>query len=573
MASFRHSIAYIDALPQLCLLGLLIGVLTGFVIVLFRYLVEIPAMVYMDGNSENFEELALSLRVGGIFVGCFILAIFMQLLPTNRREVGVSHVVDRLHSYQGQMSWRNWLVQFFAGAIAIGSGQSVGREGPVVHLGGGVGSFLGSWLRLPNNSMNTLVACGAAAGISASFDTPMAGVIFAMEVIVMEYTIAGFLPVMLASVVGTVISQAAFGEPMNIRAEDLALSGIAELPFILLVGVIVSICGAVYIRLNLWARSVKLIPVFFRIIIAGALTAVVAISVPEVMGLGYDTLNASIAGQLGLFALLTIALAKLVLTPIVIGLGIPGGLIGPMLVIGACVGGVFGLVADMLFAGFSGSPGFYVMLGMVGMMAATLNAPLAALVAILELSSNPNIIFPAMLVIVVACLSIRHFFRYESIFTEQLKASGRRPTSMPAKQILRRVGVLSVLDHRIQKLAQQVTVTEARACLSSKPEWLLFDVGQQMQGLYAADLAAYLETQLDSETKESANDGSMIDLLEIPARRRLLLSIHETATLWEAWKTMNNKNVEAVYVRSLPTGRIAGLLTIEAVENYYHLSE
>ncbi len=145
----------------------------------------------------------------------------------------------RLHNHQGRLPLFNLGLQFFAGAIALLSGQSVGREGPAVHLGAGTASQLGQWLKLPNNSLRTLVGCGVAAAISASFNTPMAGVVFAMEVILMEYSIAGFVPVILASVTGAAVAQATFGNAPAFSVAPLQMSSLSELPLIIFCGLII----------------------------------------------------------------------------------------------------------------------------------------------------------------------------------------------------------------------------------------------------------------------------------------------------------------------------------------------
>ena len=194
LENFRQRLASVDALPQLAFLGLVSGLLVGAVIIAFRLCIEyIQAGFLPGGITENYESLPPLMRfvlpaLGGLVIGL----IFHLLAGTGNIQVGVTHVLERLAYYQGHLPLRNLLLQFFGAALSIVSGHSVGREGPGIHLGAASSSLLGQWLRLPNNSIQILVACGSAAAIGASFNTPIAGVVFSMEVIMMEYTIAGF---------------------------------------------------------------------------------------------------------------------------------------------------------------------------------------------------------------------------------------------------------------------------------------------------------------------------------------------------------------------------------------------
>lgn len=573
LTEFKHSLSYIDALPQLTLLGALVGIATGGIIVVFRLLIDIPLNILLPTHNENFESLALMTRLLFVILGATALFVLLKSVSEKSREVSIAHVLDRMHNHQSKLPLKNWCVQFLGAAIALISGQSVGREGPVVHLGAGASSQLGQWLHLPNNSIHTLVGCGVAAAISASFDTPMAGVIFAMEILALEYTIVGFVPVILASVMGMVISKAIFGQGNFISFTDTNIHSLFEIPLMVVVGLFIAVCAGIYIRLNIFALKFKHYPLSARITCATALTCLAIIWVPEVMGQGYDTVNAAIDGKLFIGTLALIAVVKLLLTPVVIGLGIPGGLIGPLLVIGACVGGAIGYLASSLFPDLGAHPHFYVLMGMAGMMAATLNAPLTALVTVLELSYNPHIIFPAMMVIVIACVTTRQLFNVQNIFVEQLKHSGRSLDFGPAKQALRRAGVRSVMDTRFVICEQIISHTDTTSLLSHHPKWLVItdENKRYCDAMLAADLANYLNANEASITHDDK-----INLLEIPSRIFRIDAIHESASLYEAMQSFNEKSTELLYVSGASTAYtsdIKGILTLESIENYYKPEE
>ncbi|MFL0804403.1 MAG: chloride channel protein [Agarilytica sp.] len=573
LAELRHSLSYIDALPQLTILGLLVGLMTGLIIVGFRWLIDLPLSSFLPVSGENFEAASIVTRILFISSGIAILIAFLSFFSSKDNEVSVAHVLDRMHNHQGKLPFKNWVVQFTGAVIALGSGQSVGREGPVVHLGAGAASLFGQWLRLPNNSIHTLVGCGVAAAISASFDTPMAGVIFAMEILALEYTIVGFVPIIMSSVMGTVVSKALLGDGGFISIADTNIHSLHEIPLMVAVGLVIAVCAGIYIRLNIFALKFNHYALPLRLCVAGLITCAIVIWVPQIMGQGYDTVNQAIEGKAILSTLALVALAKLILTPVVIGLGIPGGLIGPLLVIGACVGGALGLFVSLLFPDLGAHPHFYVMMGMAGMMAAVLNAPLTALVTVLELSYNPNIIFPAMLVIVVACIATRQIFNVQSIFVEQLLHSGRSLDFGPAKQALKRAGVRSVMDTRFVITEHLMDVATCRSILIHHPMWLILvdENKRYSHAMRAADLANHIDalTEQHASEEDGIKDDAQIDLLGIPSRKFRVSAIHESASLYEAMLGFNQEGTELLYISGRRSGDIKGVLTFSAIENYY----
>ncbi len=425
----QNRISAHDSLPHLTLLGLIIGVLAGVVIVLFRWLVEVPLGYFLPRDFEHFEALHSIFHFGLPLSGAIFLGLVLQRLDKRHHATGIGHVLDRLQNHQGRLPVGNLVTQFFGGAVCLLTGQSVGREGPAVHLGAGCGSLLGQWLNLSEKSLRALAGCGVAAAIAACFNTPMAGVIFAMEVVVMQYTIVGFIPVTLAAVAGAAIARMAFGPEIAFINAQSVMGEPSELPMMVLVGFVVAIFAAAYIRIHsLSCRWALNRPPALRFALAGFFTACCAVATPQIMGVGYDTISSAMAAEMSLYALLLIAVVKVSCTSISLGVGMPGGVVGPLLFIGACVGGAVGTVAQFLLPDSASAIGFYVILGMGAMMGATLNAPLAAIMTCLELTYNPNIIFASMLVVVIACLTTRWLFRCEGLFQQVLFIQGVLPS-------------------------------------------------------------------------------------------------------------------------------------------------
>ena len=437
-----------------------------------------------------------------------------------------------------------------------------------MHLGAGASSQLGQWLRLPNNCLRTLIGCGVASAIAASFNTPMAGVIFSMEVILMEYTIAGFIPVMMASVTGAVIGQMIFGSDAAFSSVSTQMNSLWELPIIGFAGLIIAVFAATIIRLQLVFNEQQRYPIIARLGFAGAVTGLLAIWYPQILGVGYDTIASSMQGQLSLHLLLGILFAKILATTLSGGLGMPGGVIGPMLFVGAVLGGVIGIVADTLLPATGVNPGFYVLLGMGAMMAAVINAPLAALITVFELTQNPNTIFPTMLIIVIAVIATRQLFRCEGLFIAQLEANGFNLNNGPIRQALDRVGVRSVMESQFLRCPHQLTAHQLQQRLQQHPKWLLIDDQDEDKYLLsAADVSAFLDSI-------EADSDLTLKLRTIPGRQWLLKPIHQQASLFEAQVLLRQHKADALYVERSASpwlSPVVGVITQDHIDNYYRV--
>jgi len=572
--AFQRRLSGVDALPQLALLGLLSGLITGAVIVLFRFAIEWPLEYFLPGEgSESFEQLHILTRALLPLAGATGLGLLLYRLSAHDRKVGIVHVMERLNYHQGYISLRSAAVQFVCGVTTVVTGQSAGREGPAVHLGAAFSSLMGQWMRLPNNSIRTLVACGCAAAISASFNTPISGVLFSMEVVMMEYTIAGFTPIILAAVSAAIVTQAVYGPEPAFSVPALTMNSLLEIPWILAAAIIIGVAAAAFIQLVDAMGRFHHHPVLLRILAAGLLMVPFAVFVPETMGIGYDTVNATIHGHLGFWLLLLIAISKLVVTSMTIGLGMPSGVIGPTLFTGATLGGALGLIGAGVAPETASSVGFYAMLGMGAMMGAVLQAPLAALMTVMELTRNPNIILPAMLIITTASLVTSEVFGKKSLFLAILKSQGLSYQSSPVIQALRRVSVGAIMDRNILRTERYLTPEEARRVLKSEPKWLIVDGSSGPTALLpAVDLARYLE-----DTDKLVHEGNMdppesIDLMDIPANRRDLAPVQYQATLEEALQEFEATDAEALYVQRQVAPmiqRVHGVVLKSDIESYY----
>ncbi|TKJ10045.1 chloride channel protein [Halomonas sp. 15WGF] len=578
LESFRRQLANVDALPQLCVLGLVSGVITGTVMVAFRLLLEAGAALYMpDGDPEAFEGLSPWLRALLPIVAVTLIGLLLYRQRSAARKLGVSHVIERLTYHQGRFPLRNWLNQWWVGVVSVLGGLSAGREGPAIHLGAAASSGLGLKLRLPNNSLRVLVACGTAAGISASFNTPIAGVIFAMEVVMMEYTLMSFMPVILASTMGALVAQVMYGNEPAFRIPEVALGSLMNLPWIVVIGLVIGLMAGLFIHISRSQRLQKL-PLWLRLAVVGVATGALAWWFPEIQGIGYDSVAAALNNQLTITVLLALMVAKLLMTAITVAGGVPIGIIGPVLVAGAATGALGGMLGGWLWPEKAADPGIYAMLGMAAMMGAVLQAPLAALMALLELTHTPTIMLPGMLVVVVACLTSRQLTGCEGFFISSVRY-GLHPLQQPLMQALSRVSVPAVMERQLVRTERMVTLNQARRLLEANPMWLVIERSSEdkpVLGLKAAELARWLLEHDEALDGEVPPEDELIDLLEIPGQRLEMAPIGLQATLSEAFLKLQDSALGALYVvhgYRPKQQRISGIITRGAIERYYHYTD
>lgn len=579
IALFRRRLSGMDALPQLAILGIFSGAITALVMLLFQFIIELILMAVLtksglgDPGIEEFESLGVYSRFLLPVSGAIAIGSFLYSLKIVNRKVGVAYVIERLGYHQGYITFKSALTQFFCGVMTIASGQSAGREGPSVHLGSACGSLLGQWMQLPNNSIRLLVGCGTAAAISASFNTPIAGVIFAMEVVMMEYTVTGFTPVILASVSSTLIMRIFYGNTPIFTVPNLEMQFLTDLPLILMLAVVIGCTSALFVHSLRFFTRFSNYPLFPRILLGGTITGLVACIHPEIMGIGYDTVNSVIANQIPVLVLVSIAIAKLLVTAIAVGLGMPSGLIGPTIFTGALIGGVCGAFGNYFWPELVSDSGFYAMLGMGAMMGSVLQAPLSALMALVELTQNPGIILPAMLAIVVSSMIASEGFKQKSIFLTVLQAQGLKYQNDPILQALRRVSVGAIMERNLRRTPKIMTFEEAKQLLKAEPRWIIIEQDKKPSFLMpAADLARKVLELKESFPDREIRYQQQIDLLAIPAQRKDIQAVHFQATLQEALDRFDETGVDALYVERTTAPMIKtiiGVLTRADIESYY----
>lgn len=527
--ALRRQLAKPKTSVQLCLLGVAAGLIAAILIILFRLTIYGVQSLFLD-SPDDFIQLPEHLRVSLPVLAAFLIALFAAMTGFKHYRLGIPFVIHRIKHHYGQMPIWNTANQFFGGALALISGFSVGREGPSVHMGATGASVLSERLHLPWNAARTLSGCGVAAGIAASFNTPLAAVIFVMEVVLREYKVHIFVPIMLAAVTGALATQFVFGHDTELALISVTPLSFWHYPYLVICGVILgAIAFAFNQNLMMIIRTFKPLSMFPRLMLAGLIAGLIGNLVPQAMGSGMSAITLAVTSPENIQLLTTILIAKLLATLFAIGLGIPGGLIGPVIGLGVVMGTLMSYFGQFI------SPdqhiaGTYSVLGMAGLLAATLHAPLAALTAVMELTASPQIIVPAMLVISTAYVTALQVFGNRSIFLQQLDFQGLAYQVSPASEVLQKVGIVEEMNEQFKLLYSddKEQIKESLSAVNSHTPLIVFD---EQNGYRLAEYDLSL-----------MSDDSM-NISYIPMQ-----GLSSQATMSDAFDLLNDKRSGAVYV-------------------------
>jgi CIC family chloride channel protein len=370
--------------------------------------------------------------------------------------------MEALATKGGRIRARVAAVKILASSICIGSGGSAGREGPIVQIGSTFGSTLGQLFRLPQDWIKTLVACGAAGGISATFNAPIAGVFFAHEVILGRILTRHFGFVVISSVVASVVAHAFLGNLQTFSVPAYTLKSYWELGLYFILGAACALIAVAFIRSLYKTEDIFdaiRIPEYVKPALGGIAVGLLGLYNPFLFGVGYEGVEQALLAKIGLITLVALLLLKIVATSFTLGSGGSGGIFAPSLFMGAMFGGAFGDAAHRLLPGIVAPSGAYALVGMAAVFSAAARAPITAIIILFEMTRDYAIILPLMLAVVVSTL-ISHRLSSESIYTLKLKRKGLSLRQQEEIDLLEKVSVEEVMTRDFPTVPAEMTLTE-----------------------------------------------------------------------------------------------------------------
>ncbi|WP_432822357.1 chloride channel protein [Trichloromonas sp.] len=442
---------YRENLIALLLIAILIGVATGFLAVGFRYLLlyasafcwNDPFDIVGAATSIPWYVIVATPVIGGLLVGPVI-----AFWAPETRGAGVPEVIEAVVAHEGRIRHRTTLFKLATTVVSIGSGASVGREGPIVHMGSSVGSSIAQWIRLSHEWRRVFLACGAAAGIAATFNAPMAGMLFAAEIILVDFQVSYLSHIAISSVTATVISHHFLGSLPAFEIPYFELVSYWEIPLYGLLGILAGLLAVAFIKSVGKVEdgfAFCRVPVWLRPAIGGFMVGLIAIDFPHVLGVGYETINLMLSAQTAVGLLLILLVLKLAATSFSVGAGFSGGIFAPSLVLGGLLGGLFGSGMHALWPEMTAAYPAYGLVGMGALVAGTTLAPITAIFTIFELTYNFDIILPVMTSSIASLITVQTVYGY-SIYETKLIKKGIRMIRGHDVTLLRSMLVRDYMD-------------------------------------------------------------------------------------------------------------------------------
>lgn len=486
------------------IVAVIIGILAGFGSVGIQDLIKIFKKLFWQGeysleyvrNISWYWKLVVP-TFGGILVG-FIIQYFSR----EAKGHGVPEVMEAITLKNGIIRPRVVIAKLFASAICIASGGSVGREGPVIQIGSAVGSTVGQFLRVNARRMRTFVACGAASGIAAAFNAPIAGALFASEVILGDFAIAQFSAVVISSVMATVISRHFLGDFPAFVVPQYHLESPYELIFYVLLGFLAGLIAVLFIKTLYKAENIfdnLKWPEYVKAGLGGLGIGIIALQFPEIFGVGYDTIDSALQNNLIWKMAVALVFLKLFATSLSLGSGGSGGIFAPSLFLGAMLGGFFGTLVSWLFPALNIFPGAYALVAMGGVVAAATHGPIASILIIFEMSNDYKIILPLMITCIIATILAMRMHP-ESIYTLKLKLRGINLFEGREVNVLKSLKVKDVYSKNVELVTENESYPNTIDKISKSPHSIIYVVDDNKKLLGTVSLNEVRRNMQDYET-------------------------------------------------------------------------
>jgi len=457
--------------PLVWLVAVAIGIAVAYAIIAFRLAIALVQLPWLGSLSEKVATMAaaqpawiviLAPAAGGLVVGIML----QHLMPLKRPEV-VADVIEARALHGARIPLRSGMGSAVIAAISLGSGASAGREGPAVHLGATLASALAQRLKLPVASRRALLGAGAAAAVSASFNAPIAGALFALEVVLGHYAVRAFIPIVISSVGATLVARYHLGDFPAFTVTPYEIRSLLEFPAFALLGLVcglVAICFQLSVAYADWFAHRISCPLWLRPVVGGLLVGLIGVNIPEILGVGYEATDTAIRGQYGLMMLLTLLFAKTLATAITLASGLGGGGFSPTLYLGAMAGGAFGLMAGVALPEFASHHGLYSIVGMGAVSAAILGAPISTTLIAFELTGGYALTI-ALLLAVSISVGLMQAVLGRSFFHWQLGSRGLVLHEGPHRQLMRTIRVRDVMTPLAPDEAGTATVAAGEEAL------------------------------------------------------------------------------------------------------------
>jgi chloride channel protein, CIC family len=536
-------------------LALLIGAVTGLAVVAFILLTERLGIRLYPVGGAPWRRLLFPVA-GSLAIGYLLYRFF-----PNARGSGVPQTKAALFAREGRITLRTVLGKFFCTSVTLASGIPLGREGPSVQVGAGIGSVLGRALGLGPEQMKKLIPVGAAAAIAAAFNTPLAAVVFSLEEIMGDLNAPLMGGVVLASATAWMVLRLLLGDHPLFKVPQYHLVSPAEFAVYAVLGVAGGVVSAAFAKLllGLRARFLRLPQntVWVQPVAGGLLVGVVGWFVPQVLGVGYGFVGDALNGNMAVRLMLLLLVLKLITVTVSYASGNAGGIFGPALFLGAMLGGTVGTVAHHFFPASTATPGAYALVGMGAVFAGVVRAPMTSVLMIFETTQDYAVIVPLMIANLVS-LFVASLLQHEPIYEALAVQDGiHLPTAETRQRFGQRLAA-SIMKPADQSLAAETTVREALGRSGEFRTWLVID----RRGV----IGVVDRSRLEREPSPEKQLRELVDAMAFP-------HIHADQGLDLALERMGKDHLEILpVVNRADIHKLEGIVTLRDVLDAYGVS-
>jgi chloride channel protein, CIC family len=517
-------------MPIIWGIALFIGVVVGYIVIGFRH-----AIIVLQETVYGADELTLAFFVNKIdwkvffftpILTGFLISIILYTITVKKRASGVADVIEARTLHKGYIHPRDGLGSALVAWLSLGAGGSAGREGPAVHMAASIASIVSKYFDLNAIHSRTILGCGVAAAVSASFNAPIAGALFALEVILGHYAVRTFAPIVIASVAGTIVCRTHIGDYPAFFMPDQHLGSMYELPAFVVLGIVCAAVAIIFMRTLCLGESAATylsemikIPEWLRPPLAGVALGALALEFPKIIGVGYIVTGDALEGDFGFTETLILVAVKILAVTVTLAGRFGGGVFSPSLMLGALVGSAFGLQIMALFPDIDTSSTVYAWAGMGAIAAAVLGAPISTSLIVFELTGDYQ-----TAIVVMVCVSVAVAIAREGVnrnfFLTQLARRGVHLSRGPQKYLLSTMTVKSIMrptgsdDSPSETFTQELV--EQGVILAEN------DTLEKAFPMFANLKNAYIPVMRETELI-----GTLFHLDALKAYNRALIEVHE----------------------------------------------
>ncbi len=549
-------------------LAIIIGIITGFAEVGLKELIKYFSGLFFPGEGNNVLSeisnspwyLVLTLPAIGIVLSKFINELYFKEQKTH----GVANVIETIISRRGVMNPIASFIKAFTSAITIGTGGSVGPEGPAVHLGAGIGSGISQLFKVNTTRMRTLVGAGAGAGVAAAFNAPIAGALFAVEIILMEFKFQQFSAIVMATVMATFVSHSLVGDLAEFQAINYQLTSAFDIVLFIILGVASGLVSYLFInfitRIEKFYEKRKFTKSYYSSILSGLAIGLIGIYLPNIMGTGYDTIELSFDNHILWYIGGIIVFVKIFVTGITLSSGGTGGVFAPAIVVGAAMGAFLGYVFNYLMPSIAPVPEAFAIVGIAGLLAGTMHAPFTSIIMVFELTKNQDFVLPTMITSIISVAITKAMIK-ESIYTLPISEGDLLLKYRNEQNVLNKYAVSDVITKKVTIIYENENFVNIVDKLLTDRNSILavLDMNNQFYGLI--DINLMKDILYDREIVKNVLIAGDIAIKDLPI-------LNGNTSLQIAWETINKVQNDCLPVIDM-NDRFCGVIFRKDIDSIY----